>query len=451
MQAKNHEIDYIVVGSGPGGATVAKELTQRKKKVLILEWGDNDPLTGSFWYGLKSLLWPGKCLLFTGQLLGLVRGVTTGGSTVFYYATCFPVPIDMLNSHGIDITLEVDEMRAELPVAPLKDEMMGPMAKRIMDSARELGYNWRKLDKFMYQDRWRPEYPFGHFGDPHEVKWSSRMYIEEALKDGAKLVTGARVTRVITENHAAIGVEYRKRGTIHKAFAPKTIVSAGGIGTPTILRASGIKRAGYDFFFDPLIGVRGTVKDITVPPSEIPMSAGVHMQDEGYMMTDMVFPAATTALFTAQVFRFDKLFSRRNTLQILVKAKDALGGKLTDSGGVRKNLDENEKKKLQRGYERAKEILKNAGAKNTYKTWYLAAHPGGTVKVGDLLDSDLKTEYDNLYVCDCSVIPEAWGLPPTATIIGLGKRLAKHLSTESTKQESPAAAPVKREEEVSPA
>ena len=40
------------------------------------------------------------------------------------------------------------------------------------------------------------------------------------------------------------------------------------------------------------------------------------------------------------------------------------------------------------------------------------------------------TEYDNLYVCDCSVIPEAWGLPPTLTLIGLGKRLAKHLSEE---------------------
>ena len=62
-----------------------------------------------------------------------------------------------------------------------------------------------------------------------------------------------------------------------------------------------------------------------------------------------------------------------------------------------------------------------------FKTGYLAAHPGGTVKIGDLLDSNLKTEYDNLYVCDCSVIPEAYGLPPTYTIIGLGKRLAKHL------------------------
>jgi choline dehydrogenase-like flavoprotein len=449
MQTKNQEIDYIVVGSGPGGATVAKELSQRKKRVLILEWGDNDPLTGSFWYGLKSLLWPGKCLLFTGQMLGLVRGITTGGSTVFYYATCFPVPFEMFGSHGIDLTREVEEMREELPIGPLKDEMMGPMATRIMDSAQDLGYNWKKLDKFMYQDRWKPEYPFGHFGESYGVKWSARMYIEQALNDGAKLVTGARVTRVITENNSAIGVEYRKSGALQKVFAPKIIVSAGGIGTPVILRASGIKRAGHNFFFDPLIGVRGTVKDLTVPTSEIPMSAGVHMQDEGYMMTDMVFPAATTALFTAQIFRFDKLFSRRNTLQILVKAKDELGGKLTDGGGVRKNLDENEKQKLQRGYQRAKEILKNAGVKDTYKTWYLAAHPGGTVKVGDLLDSDLKTEYDNLYVCDCSVIPEAWGQPPTATIIGLGKRLAKHLADEKQNQKDPLEASAEPEEAVS--
>ena len=59
----------------------------------------------------------------------------------------------------------------------------------------------------------------------------------------------------------------------------------------------------------------------------------------------------------------------------------------------------------------------------------LAAHPGGTVKVGELLDSDLKTkQYDNLYVCDCSVIPKPWGLPPTYTILALGKRLGKYLA-----------------------
>ena len=82
------EVDFIIIGSGPGGATVAKELSQRKKKVLILEWGDNDPLTGSFWYGARTLLIPGKSMLFTKQLLGMVRGITTGGSTVHYYAVC---------------------------------------------------------------------------------------------------------------------------------------------------------------------------------------------------------------------------------------------------------------------------------------------------------------------------------------------------------------------------
>ena len=127
-------------------------------------------------------------MLFTHQMLGLVRGITTGGSTVHYYATSFPVPFDMLKSHGIDISNEVKELREELPVAPLKDEMVGPMSKRIMDSAQDLGYSWKKLDKFMYQDRWKPEYKFGHYGDPYGVKWSARIYVEEAVAKAEEAV-----------------------------------------------------------------------------------------------------------------------------------------------------------------------------------------------------------------------------------------------------------------------
>ena len=66
-----------------------------------------------------------------------------------------------------------------------------------------------------------------------------------------------------------------------------------------------------------------------------------------------------------------------------------------------------------------------------YKTWKLAAHPGGTVRIGHMLDSNLKLKgYENLYVCDCSVIPEPFGLPPVLTLVCLGKRLAKHLTGE---------------------
>ena len=96
----------------------------------------------------------------TRQLLGMVRGITTGGSSVFYYATCFPIPFEMLKRHGIDLTAEAEEIRKELPVAPLKEEMIGPMSRRIRESAQDLGYNWRRLDKFMYQDRWESGFPF---------------------------------------------------------------------------------------------------------------------------------------------------------------------------------------------------------------------------------------------------------------------------------------------------
>jgi choline dehydrogenase-like flavoprotein len=112
----------------------------------------------------------------------------------------------------------------------------------------------------------------------------------------------------------------------------------------------------------------------------------------------------------------------------MIKVKDKLGGFLTHRGGVRKRLSDSDKKKLEHGYQAAKKILQNAGARKIYKTWYFAAHPGGTSKINDVVDTDLKTEIDNLYVCDCSVIPESWGLPPALTLLSLGKRLAKHLN-----------------------
>jgi len=421
------KFDVVVVGSGPGGATTAKELSQRGKKVLVLEWGPNPVLKGSFWQYVMYGAMPGRSLLVTNELLGLVRGIITGGSSVFYYATAFKVPFDMLKSYGVDVTEEEREARAELPIAPLKDQMMTPMAIRMLESAQSLGYNWNRLDKFMFQDRWRKGMAFGFYGDPHDVKWTAAHSIEQALGHGAALVNGAKVTKVILENGVATGVLYRRQGKTQRAFAERVVISAGGIGSPLILRKSGIEGAGNDFFFDPLITVCGKVADMKAT-DEIPMSAGVHLEDEGYMMADMALPAPLDALFSLYEGRLSRSFSPRNNLRIMVKAKDSLGGNLTRNGRVRKLLSGDDIQKLDRGYRRAREILANAGAKGIFRTPYLAAHPGGTVKIGEYLDSDLKVKsIDNLYVCDCSVIPDASGLPPALTLICLGKRLAKHL------------------------
>jgi choline dehydrogenase-like flavoprotein len=431
MQNKsNNNYDAIVVGTGPGGGTVARELAKKGKKVLMLERGPHPEIKGSFWQYLKYGASPPHSMLITNGGIGIVRGLLTGGSSVFYYGTCFQVPVEMLKRYGVDVTAEMEEIRRDLPVGPLKDEMMTPIAKRIMGSAQELGYKWNKLDKFMYQDRWRPGMKFGYYGDPHRVKWSSRMYVEEAVEKGAELVNGAKVERVMVEDKIATGVEYVKGGNRQRAYGTNVIVAAGGIGSPVILRKSGIQGAGTDFFYDPLVSACGTVKDLSAG-DEIPMSAGVHMADEGFVMTDMSLPPPIDALFSLSVLRLHKVFSQKRMLRIMIKIKDDLGGRITDGGQVRKGLTKSDKQKLRNGYERAKKILENAGAKGIFRTWVLAAHPGGSVKIGQILDSNLKTNrIDNLYVCDCSVIPEAWGLPPVFTLVCLGRRLAKHLTRE---------------------
>ena len=55
------------------------------------------------------------------------------------------------------------------------------------------------------------------------------------------------------------------------------------------------------------------------------------------------------------------------------------------------------------------------------------AHPSGTCRIGEVLSNDLKTEIQNLYVCDASVFPEALDRPTVMTIVAFGKRLSQHI------------------------
>jgi choline dehydrogenase-like flavoprotein len=373
---------------------------------------------------------PGRSLLLTPQLLAMVRGLTVGGSSVFFYATAFDPPVEMLSRHGIDISTEVEEIKAELPYGELADHLIGPIANRIMDSARDLGFDWNPLPKLVFQDRCRPDCDKCTMGCPYGAKWSSRCFLDDAIERGAVLVDGARAERVVVEDGAATGVEAVVRGRRTRFTGSTVVVAAGGIGSPVVLRASGIGGAGRDFFFDPLVVVMGTAHDVT-GGREFPMATGVRMADEGYVMTDIVWPRLLYQVFAAEVLRFHRLSGHAHILPIMVKIRDSLGGRLTDSGGVRKVLSDADHAKLDRGCRQARRILENAGAEGIFRSWYTATHPGGTVKIGDIVDSDLKTEVDNLYVCDCSVIPGECGLPPTLTILGLGKRLAKHLDRRS--------------------
>jgi choline dehydrogenase-like flavoprotein len=116
-------------------------------------------------------------------------------------------------------------------------------------------------------------------------------------------------------------------------------------------------------------------------------------------------------------------------LGIMIKLKDDTSGGVYPDGKISKPLTSGDEQSLNSANEVCKKILIEAGADKAsiFMTPFRGTHPSGTVRVGEMLDINLQTEAQGLYVCDASVFPESLDRPTVLTIIGLGKRLAKHL------------------------
>lgn len=418
--------DVIVIGSGPGGASVARELARKNLRVLILEQGSAAPLAGTLSQMAGIAAVPGKGAFFHSDASLLVQGVTLGGSSSINFATAAAPPLALFASHGIDLAPALAALRAELPMAALPDNLIGPMATRIMQGALALGLEWRKLDKMIRPQLCRSGCWRCVYGCPFGAKWSARDFLEQAVTAGAELFDGARVERVLVQDQRAAGVEFMRNGVRQQARSRSVVVAGGGIATPRLLHRSRLHPKNSSFFSDPVIAVMGSVNGLD-GGAEVPMAAGLHLATEGVALADLTLPRPMYQAFTAQVGRVDRLFAHRKTLSIMVKIRDDIGGRIGPLW-VNKTLSKRDRSKFSLGAGLARDILAQADAKHIFQSWHFAAHPGGSIRIGEGVDSDLQTSTPGLFVCDASVIPTAWGLPPTLTLLCLGQRLGAHLA-----------------------
>ncbi|CAH0183365.1 putative GMC-type oxidoreductase Rv0492c [Massilia sp. Bi118] len=422
--------DAIVVGTGPGGASVARELARGGARVAMLEQGSAAPLRGSLGQMAAMAAVPGKGAFIHRDASLLVRAITLGGTSTINFATAAPPPKAMFAAHGIDLDPALAELRAELPMAPLPDNLVGPMAARIMAAARGLALPWARLDKLIRPESCRSGCWRCVTGCPYGAKWTARDFVDEALRHGAVLRERARVTRVLVEEGRAIGVEAVVDGETQRLRAGRVVLAAGGIGSPRLLRASGLLLKPAAFFSDPVVAVMGSVDDLSadeIGGAEVPMAAGASWHADGIALADLTLPQAMYQAFALQAGRVDRLLAHRRTLSIMVKIRDGIGGSVGQRW-VDKTLQPADREKFDRGIAIARSILDRAGAHHVFASHHFAAHPGGSLRIGEQVDAGLATSTPGLYVCDASVIPEPWGLPPTLTLLALGKRLGKQLS-----------------------
>ena len=430
MPANSPSFDVIVAGTGPGGASVARELARAGVRVLMLEAGGAAPLAGTLTQMAGMAAVPGKGAFLHRDLSLLVRALTTGGTSTINFATAAPPPAAMFARHGIDLAPALAAWRAELPMAPLPDDLVGPMAARIAAGARAQGLAWRKLDKMIHPAACRTGCWRCVYGCPFGAKWSARELADDACARGARLVTHAHVTRVLVEDGRAVGVEANVGGRTETLRAGLVVLAAGGIGSPRILRASGLLGGPAPFFSDPVVAVMGTVDGIEGGGAEVPMAAGHDDPEAGISLADLTLPRPMYQAFAAQAGRVDRLLAHDRTLTIMVKIRDEVKGSVGPRW-VDKTLAPEDRRRFAAGIAQARGILEATGAHHIFASHHFAAHPGGTVPIGPALDADLATATPGLYVCDASVIPEPWGLPPTLTLLCLGWRLGRHLARVS--------------------
>lgn len=430
------QADVIVVGSGPGGATVARELARAGKRVLLLERGhDHRPRS---YYGtyLGALLYTDRgSLLFTEEGLNIVRPMMVGGATSMYCGCAAPPPAWFKTKFGLDIDTEVSETIEELEIEPLPAELRGEASTQIAQAAHALGYTWEPQLKFMKPAR-AQQFDCGAkcmLGCRCKAKWSAAEYVDQAVAAGCDLRTGARVEHLKIEDEHILGVEGQWNGKPFAAHADQVVLSAGGIGTPRILqsvKSSKFQQAGQGMTMDITVMVYGTISGRGIG-NEPPMTWSWENLEEGYMLSTLIDPWLLYPLINSlKGPRYALTWPRwKNTLGVMIKLKDDVSGGVFPNGKISKPMTEHDRTRMRAAEEVCRRILIEAGAKpeTIFTTPLRGTHPSGTVRVGTLVDENLQTETQGLYVCDASVFPEALARPTVLTIIGLGKRLAKYM------------------------
>jgi choline dehydrogenase-like flavoprotein len=429
------EYDVIVMGSGPGGATVAREMSRRGKDVLLCERGGNWKALGNTLSIAMLMQW--VPLIMSKQMHVVMAASNYGGASVISCGAAVPPPKKVFDKVGIDLSKEAAEAKKEMWIDVLPDELVGKTNMRLLEVANDLGYNWTKTERFVDADRCVPDCSDCMLGCPRGAKWSARIYGDDALRHGAEIAFNTRIKNVIKSNGKAIGVEGTHWGKKVQFFGKKIVLS-GGVANVGILRRAGLSEAGRSFAVDFLQFIGGVIPGMNTVHDQ-PMAVGTleHYESDGFVLLS-VFPnwsmlAAMLAIKGPQYLSWMK--NAFQSTGIMVKVQDELRGEIYPDNLLytcSKEPTEQDKKRLEKGVGIIRKILKQAGAPedSIMELNPAGAHPSASCRIGEVVDKNLQTRIENLYCCDASVVPESLGLPVVWTAVSLGKRLAKHLDKQ---------------------
>lgn len=264
--------DYIIVGAGTAGCTLAHRLSEGGTcSILLLEHGQSDQT----WIlqmpaGLRSAFKPtskynywfkttpqaqlnnreidqprGKALGGSSAINGMtfLRGnprdyddwAEVEGCTGWSHADCLPY---FKKFEGSDRPNDAFR-NANGPVGVQRQEKLSPLNAAFLDAGQQAGHDLT-ADVNGYQQEGVSRFEMS-VKDGYRSTSARAFLHKQPKKDNLTVVTRAKVLRIVVENGRATGVEYARGKAVQSATARREVIlSAGAFGTPQLLMLSGI-------------------------------------------------------------------------------------------------------------------------------------------------------------------------------------------------------------------
>ncbi len=481
------ECDAVVVGTGAGGAVIAKELAARGHAVVMVEEGDFHGREDFHGGAIDSFarFYQGRGL--TGSVgntfIPIPMGRLVGGSTAINTGTCWRTPewvlrrwvdegLAELSPDAMAPYFERVERALQVEVADAK--VLGGAARVIARGCDALGYSHMPL---------RRNAPgcdgssVCDFGCPTDARRSTNIsYVPPALRSGAQLFTGVRAERVLVEGGRVAGLEARAlsgKKTKLVVRARATVLSCGTLATPAILQRQGLDRG------LPFVG-----RNLSIHPATILSAlfdeeiAGYRAIPQGYCIDEFrregILPlgasapidlgSAQFAFFGERLMHLMESYDKIASFGVMVEDRSRGRVKLGPGGKpvALYWLGRQEQERLLRGVEIVARVFLAAGAKEVYPAlhghrvlespadlarlrdarpsaadWILTAfHPLGTCRMSTSPKNGVVSPrhqvhgLPGLYIADGSVVPGSVAVNPQVTIMALATRAADLLADE---------------------
>ena len=474
--------DAVVVGSGAGGAMVARSLARAGMDTVVLEegrrWTAEEFRTTHPIDRYAGLYRGAGATVALGRpSLVLPIGRAVGGTTVVNSGTCYrpPQPVQRRwhDEFGCEIADpdrlvdHLDDVERTLRVAPVPLQIMGRNGRLLLDAADTLGWKAAPIPRNAPGCEGCCQCAIGC---PDNAKYGVHLNaLPQACAAGARIVSQARVERVLHEHGRARGVRARRPdGTALDVLANTVVIAAGATETPGLLRRSGLgahPRLGRNLALHPATVLAGRFEEDVVAWHGVLQSAAVHEfhESDGVLieatstppgMGSMVFPGYGPELLgwldrAPQVATFGAMVADRGVGSVHSARGETL---------VRYNIDRADVAKLVVAIEAMGRLLFAAGAvevltglpgamtvtsfpalqdalrRSDSRSLHLAAfHPTGSAAAGSdaqfcpVDGSGRLRGVDGVWVADASILPSCPEVNPQLSIMGLALGVAERI------------------------